>query len=92
MIAITVLLFAILAAAVAAAVFRLGDALRRGQEARTRLVARRREDRRQRKVPVAVERRAGPRRHDDIARQFLLEAEAGDRHTCHLSRTRARRV
>lgn len=79
MIAITVLLFAILAAAVAAAVFHLGDALRHGQEARTRLVVRRRGDRRQRNIPVAVERRSSLRRHDDIARQFLLEAQAADR-------------
>jgi len=50
---------------------RIGHAVRVWHEPTTRWARRSPVDRRQRQVPVAVERRRGPRRQDDIARQFL---------------------
>jgi hypothetical protein len=38
-----------------------------------------RRDRRQRRDPVVVERRRGPRRHEEVANRFLRRLEAASR-------------
>ncbi len=52
-------------------VVRVSETVRRWREPTTRCVSRSPVDRRQRSVPVAVERRCGPRRQDDLAHQYL---------------------
>jgi hypothetical protein len=52
-------------------VVRIIDTVRQWREPTTRWARRTREDRRQRREPVVVERRKGPRRQEEIARQFL---------------------
>lgn len=75
MIYVVAVALVLLATALSVAVFRIGDAVRRGRPLRTRVVRRSGRDRRQRQVPVAEERRIAPRRQDDIARRFLREVE-----------------
>jgi len=50
---------------------RIAESVRSWREPTTRWVRRAPLDRRRRQVPVAVERRRGPRRQEDVAREFL---------------------
>ena len=69
------LLFAALIAALAVyLITRVSTAVRQWREPTTHWSQRSPVDRRRRNVPVAVERRAGPRREEDVARQFLAVA------------------
>jgi hypothetical protein len=50
---------------------RVAEVVHRWREPTTRWVSRSRVDRRRRSVPVAIERRCGPRRQEDVARAYL---------------------
>jgi hypothetical protein len=56
---------------------RIGRAVGPWHEPTTRWVRRARIDRRRRDVPVALDRRRGPRRQEEIAAQFLAEVATG---------------
>ena len=71
MLVATLMLAGLIAAALTFLAFRIVKAVRPLHEPTTRWVRRSEIDRRQRSVPVAVERRRGPRREEDVAAQFL---------------------
>jgi hypothetical protein len=54
-------------------IVRVSAAIRQWREPTTRWARRAAADRRRRKVPMPVERRAGPRRQEDVATEFLNE-------------------
>ena len=54
-------------------VVRIVDTVRQWREPTTHWVRRSPVDRRRRQVPVAVERRRGPRRQEEVASKFLAE-------------------
>jgi hypothetical protein len=71
------LVFSVLIGGVAAyLVVRLFTAVRLWREPTTRWVRRSGADRRRRNLPVAVERRQGPRRQEELATHFLAEMGA----------------
>jgi hypothetical protein len=77
---LTAVFFVVLAVAAVVAVMR-GASLVRGLRgpAPARWVKRSGRDRRRRRAPVAVERRRGSRREDDLANGFLSKIDAAPR-------------
>ncbi len=56
---------------------RVSAAIRLWREPKTRWVRRAQVDRRRRQVPVSVERRAGPRRQEEVAMEYLEAVGTG---------------
>jgi hypothetical protein len=75
MLAATILLAALIGGAIVLLAIRIAQAVRPLHEPSTRWVQRSGVDRRQRSVPVAIERRKGPRRQEEIAGRFLDELD-----------------